>query len=228
MFVLRGAGTWEGWRALMHLVEAAGDQVYWLAAMAQYAYEYLRFVRKGNDAFRSVVRLPAWSEARIAELLQTRIEASGYAPIYDDLLVDRVEGLDRQAQLISTGRDYMRLIWDYADGSPRVALHCWTQSLIPDGEGFVRVRLFRAPNPDRLEALSETERFLHAGVVWHENIAPVEAARALRFPLIACEDGLGRLTEAGVLEGRAGRYRVTTRWQRAVIRYLRRKHLIES
>ncbi len=228
MFVLRGQGTWEGWQTLIRIIESTGDRVYWLAAISHYAYEYLAFVRRGADAFRTIIRLPGWSEASIAKLLSRRIEESGKEPIYDDLLVDKVEGLDRQAQLISTGRDYMRLIWDYADGSPRVALHCWQNSLVPDGEDHVRVRLFRAPNPDRLEALSERERFLLGGVIWHENINASEAARALRFPPLVCEDGLKKLTEIGVLFENNGRYRVTTRWQRAVIRYLRRKHLIET
>jgi hypothetical protein len=184
-------------------------------------------VHPGADVFRLIIRLPPWSEQAVAGLLRDRTEASGYAASYDDLVIDDVGVVERQAHLLSTEQNYMRLLWDYAEGCPRVAIHFWRLSLAPDGERRVRVRLFRGPEEHRLEELGEPERFVLASAVWHGSITADEAARSLRYPPLSCEDALARLDELGVLAEHDGRHRVTTRWQRAVTTYLVRKHLIQ-
>ena len=148
--------------------------------------------------------------------------------VYDDLVVDKLEGVEGEAQLVSTQQGYIRLIWDYADGCPRVALHCWKNSLVSDGDNRMRVRLFNRPNTAELESLSEAEKFLLAGVVWHATMTQQEAVRSLKYSPMACEDGLDRLLDGGMLTATNGRYRVSTRWLRPTYRFLVRQHLIEE
>lgn len=223
----RGVGMLATWKAFAELVAATGDRVFWLAAIAHHPFEYLAWARRGDDVFRDVVHLPPWTEIEIAELLGKRTQQTGWEPIYEDLVVDRLEGADA-TQLLSTGQDYMRLIWDYSEGSPRVALHCWAGSLVPDEDHHLRVRLFRRPDASLLEKLEEAPKFILAGVVWHENVALDDAVRSLRFPRRTCEDAIVRLCDRGVLREQGGHYRVSVPWWPAVIRYLRRKHLIET
>ena len=106
-------------------------------------------------------------------------------------------------------------------------IHFWRSSLVLDGDRRLKVRLFRSPRGDALEALSELERFVLASAVWHDSITPFEAARSLRFEALPCQDALAKLVELGVLAEDSGRHRVTTHWQRAVNDYLLRKHLIQ-
>ncbi|MEO5726436.1 MAG: hypothetical protein ABI134_09610, partial [Byssovorax sp.] len=223
----RGVGMLETWKAFTELVAAVGDRVFWLAAIAHHPFEYLAWARRGDDVFRDVVHLPPWTELEIAELLVARTQQTGWEPIYEDLVVDRIEGVDA-TQLLSTGQDYMRLIWDYAEGSPRVALHCWAGSLVPEEAKRLRVRLFRRPEAAFLEQLDDPQKFILACVIWHENAGVEEIVRALRFPRVRCDDTLSRLRERGVLREQGGRYRVSVSWWPTVIRYVRRKHLIET
>ncbi|MEP7119407.1 MAG: hypothetical protein ABJE95_00630 [Byssovorax sp.] len=226
-FFQRGVGTLETWKAFTELVTATGDRVFWLAAIAHHPFEYLTWARRGEDVFRDVVHLPAWTEREIAALLVSRTQQTGWEPIYEDLIVDRIEGVDA-TQLLSTSQDYMRLIWDYAEGSPRVALHCWASSLVPEEGRRLRVRLFRRPEAGFLEKLDDVQKFILAGVIWHENVTAEEMVGALRFPRARCDDTIARLRERGVVREQGERYRITVHWWPAVIRYLRRKHLIET
>ncbi len=226
--ILRGVGTLEPWLALTELMEEAGDRVLWLGSMAHYAHEYLTWARRGVDAWRTVVDIPPWSEKEIEDLLGSRMHASGWEAVYEDLVVDRMEGVDASAQLVSTAQEYTRLIWDYAEGSPRVALHCWLRSLVPDDGKRVRVRLFHRPNFGPLDELSDERRFVLAAVAWHENLSVEEATVALRYPSQVCADALAYLREQGVLVVEQGRYRLSVGWWPGVIRYLRRKHLVET
>ncbi|HVY46652.1 MAG TPA: hypothetical protein VHB21_12275, partial [Minicystis sp.] len=226
---LRDVGGLAAWDTLQRLVEAVGDRIFWVGAFSHHAHEYLRWTRGRTPAFRDVVHLPAWSEGDIGALLQARMDAAGFSVVYDDLLVGPVEGVEAEAQLVGTARDYNRLLWDYAEGSPRAALAFWLRSLVPDGERTVRVRLFKSPDPALLEGLPEAEKFVLACAVWHERLTAVDAARALHLSPAACGDALARLAEHGVLyHARDDAFAVSYGFWPTVIRYLKRKHLVES
>lgn len=223
---LRGVETYDALTQFFEIVRATGDRVFWVCTIARVPYEFLSWTGRGNLVFRDVLHLAAWSEWEIINLLEARIRASGYEVVYDDLLVERMDGVRREAVLVGTRREYMRLLWDYADGSPRVALHFWLQSLIPGGEGRVRVRLFKEPDVNVLESLDEKRRLLLAGVVWHQALTVAEASRSLRFSLNDCLDGLGHMADLGILDPRGERYRPTPEWSSAALRFLERKHLV--
>ncbi|WP_437760053.1 hypothetical protein [Sorangium sp. So ce1389] len=223
---LRGLDTWGAWEAFLEIVEHSTPRMFWLCAIAEHPYRYLLFARGGAIVFRTIVQLAPWPEPKLGELLGGRVRASGFTLSFDDLLLDE-DAADRQAYATATERDYNRLIWDYSQGSPRVALHYWLRSLRPAGDRRLRVQLFRGPSGDDLEELGELERFVLASVVWHDSLTTEEASISLGFPRLPCENALSRLVDLGVIDDLGGRHRVTTRWQSAVTTFLLRKHLIQ-
>ncbi|XYI02974.1 hypothetical protein ACMHYB_25755 [Sorangium sp. So ce1128] len=223
---LRGLDTWGAWEAFLEIVEHSTPRMFWLCAIAEHPYRYLLFARGGAIVFRTIEQLAPWPEPKLGELLGGRLRASGFTLSFDDLLVDE-DAADQQAYASATERDYNRLIWDYAQGSPRVALHYWLRSLSPAGDRRLRVQLFRGPSGDDLEALGELERFVLASVVWHDSLTTEEASISLGFPRLPCENALSKLVDLGVIDNLGGRHRVTTRWQSAVTTFLLRKHLIQ-
>lgn len=227
LLFLRGVGTLDGWRTFAKILEHTSHRVLWTVAFAHYAWEFLAWLLKGDHVFRTTVSLSPWTEAEITELLKTRTEASKLAIAYDDLLVDDPR-TDASAQILTTARDYNRLIWDYAEGSPRVALHVWGRSLVPDGKDRARVRLFANADTAALEALSESAKFVLAAIVWHERLSLDEALRVTLLPRMACEDAFERFLERGIAKATGDYLVITPRWWPVVIRYLRRKHLIET
>ncbi|HFE46765.1 MAG TPA: hypothetical protein ENJ18_14955 [Nannocystis exedens] len=225
---LRGVDTNAAWEAFDDLVAETGRKVYWLATIEREPFEYLCWAYRGHGAFRRVIALRGWPEDKIAALLHHRTSLAGYRVVYDDLVIDRVEGLEAQAQLVGTELEYARLLWDYADGSPAVALDCWRASLVSDGERCIRVRLFRRPKEALLEELGEPQRFMLAAVLWHGRLTAEEATVSLRYRADHCAEGLDLLVDWGVLSCEDGQYRTTIPWQPAIYRYLRRHHLIED
>lgn len=225
---LRGVGTSTSWDALDDLIGLSGRRVYWLVALADLPFEYIHWARRERGSFRRIAKLGPWPEEMVAKLLHQRTQAAGYRVLYHDLVVDRVAGVESEAQLVSTAGEYARLVWDYSDGCPSVALDCWRSSLVPGGERQVRVHLFRRPDESVLEDLTQVDRFILASVLWHGHLDAAEAAVSLRFPLDRCSEGLGLLADSGVLVVREGRYRPGVPWMPAILRYLRRHHLIEA
>lgn len=232
LWFLRGVGQLEAWLALTELLERTSARILWIVAVAHYPWEFLRWTTRNDGAFRSLVHLRPWSEPDISALIEHRTAASGLEVSYEDLLedeIDSIEGVDERARILSTARDYNRLIWDYAEGSPRVAMHVWSRSLVPAGPGRVRVRLFGRPAAAWLEGLGEDAKFVVAAIVWHEQLDAASASAVVRLPRLVCEDVLARLLEIGAAERWGdGRVRITALWWPPVVRYLRRKHLIET
>jgi hypothetical protein len=220
-----GYATFDGFAAL---VERTRNNVFWICGMSAFAWERLRVVRSTPLVFRHHFALGSWSEAHIRDLIRTRVEAAGIRLNYADLVVDRMEGVSAQARLIESEEGYTRLLWDYADGNPRVALHFFLRSLEQESSETFRVRLFRSPPVEEMESLDEPALFTLAATIAHENLSLEEAATVTRYPTELCQIYLDRLTEMGVLWIDNSRYRISTFWHRAVVRLLRRMNLVND
>lgn len=224
---LSKVGGYDTFEEFVSLVEATCGQVFWVCSISAFAWDHLAAVRPDLMVFRDRQALTAWSEEQIGEMLHARTTAAGIDVVYDDLLFETQQSRDL-ARRLETAQQYTRLLWDYSDGNPRVALHYWLRSLVPDSERRLRVRLFRAPASGDLAGLSERSRFLLAALVVHENLSLREAAIVTRYPDAVCRLQFERLLDDGILRRSHGRYRLTTHWHRAVVRFLKRGNLLSD
>jgi hypothetical protein len=224
---LRAVGGGRGYQTLMDIIGRTCGRHLWVGAFSRYMWDHLTSVYRGQSFFRRTLALDPWDEESIGELIYKRMTAAGFTASYQDLIVRRVDGTTFFHEVIRTSERYRRLLWDYADGNPRIALHFWLRSLVPDGPQHVRVRLFEAPSADDLEGLQEEARFILGAVVLHQSLTVPEAARVLRYTPALCESLLDFLLGQGYLVNEAGRFYISTHWYRAVIRFLKRKHLVQ-
>ena len=226
--VLRGANHRDAWEAFCGLVERTGHHVFWLCTIGHYPWAHLQWAAPRLQVFRRIVELKPWSEPEIQLLLEKRTQVSGHEVLYDDLVIAKADEENREMQLLSTAQEYARLLWDFAEGSPSVALDAWRRSLVPTAARKLRVRLFQRPNETFLEKLDDVSRFALAAIMWNENVTAAEAARCLDLPVASVESALRRFHEHGVVRCVDERYRIETAWWSLVVRFLRRKHLVAS
>ncbi len=219
-------GGYEPFVGFAELVTATAQKVFWVCSFNEFAWRHLSAVRPELSVFCGQAALAPWSEPLIRDLIRARLRASGVKVTYEDLVLDRMEGVSAKATLVETEEGYTRLLWDYADGSPRVALHFWLRSVVPESERRVRVRLFRAPDPGTLEQAGQAGLFVLAAVANHENLTLDEAAEVSGLAPALCRIHIDRFREYGVLTEAAARYRVSTHWLRTTIRLLRRQNLL--
>ena len=145
-------------------------------------------------------------------------------------MVDPTRTFDREEELMRTRERYLRLLWDHVDGSPGMALHFWVASLVHDGPGRARVRLFEHPSADDLEHLGELSRFVLYAVTLHDGLAFSEASLVLQLDDAKARTSLEHLSAVGCLarDPEADRYAVPDTWYPAVLRFLRRKHMLRT
>jgi len=225
LFLAR-VGGYDAFGSFMSLIEATCRKVFWVCALDQFAYEHLEAIRPDIAVYRAIHLLPAWNESLIHDLIRARMAASGTEPTYEDLVVDRMEGLSIDTRLLESEEGYIRLLWDYSDGNPAVALHFWLRSLVQESPERVRVRLFRSPPPEALENGRDEGRFILAAVVVHGGLTAADAAAATGYPEGLCRIYMNRLRDLGALSVHGDIHRVSTHWQRAAIRLLKRKNLL--
>lgn len=230
--MLRTVGGLAAYEALLRLAEDTAPRVWWVMAFARWPFEYLQRLHPNRDVFNRVITLRSWSEDAISELLSKRLEVAGYTANYDELLNQMssvsvgahgsVEQADRNSDR------FHRLIWDYADGNPRVALHFFRLALVADPQHPQRVdvRLFPMPEAQSLERFKLRTQFVLACLVQHENITAQEACDSLRFSLHEVTRSLALLRQEGYLVDDGGRYRLSSHWNRAALHFLQRKKLL--
>ena len=224
--VFRSVGGMVGFNAFAEVIGRTVPHLFWICSFTKYAWEYSESDPLTNNIFRIVYYLKPWDESIIEKLIDKRMELAGFQASYEDLIVDRVDGTEFESEVIRTGERYRQLLWDYSDGIPRVALHFWLRSLVASGDSRMKVRLFAAPSADALEGLNEQSRFVLGALVIHQNLTVEEASRVLNFPVHVCRLILHSLTEGGYADASDGHYHISSHWHRAVVRYLRRKHLL--
>lgn len=230
---LRAVDGLEGHRALIRIGQATADHILWVLAYAHWPFEFLKRTQPDQDVYDRVVLLEAWSETQISELIDTRMAHAGFTADYEQLFSD--PALPKQVlnsayidptELERSADRYHRLVWDYADGNPRIALHFFRLSLVFVRDKQVDVRLFPTPQTDDLEPFETHTWLTLACLVQHENLSVDEATRSLRFSLQECTRALALLHSHGFVCCHEGRYRVESHWSRAVLRFLQRKKLL--
>ena len=226
--VFRSVGGMEGFKVFGEIIGRTVPHIFWLCAFSQYAWEYADSVMLTRNIFREIYRLTPWDEPVLTAMIDRRMQAAGYTPSFEDLIIDRVEGTEFENEVIRTGERFRRLLWDYSDGIPRVAVHFWLKSLYKPSQNTVKVRLFAAPSPDVLEELNEKTRFVLSALVVHQNLSIAEAAMVLNYPEHVCELIMGFLVDREFVQQNGRRFYVRSQWHRAIVRYLKRKHLLYS
>lgn len=219
--------TMEGCAALdvlMALIEHTGQNIFWLCTFNRHAWRHILSHRPTRIRFRAEQILDDWPEDKLRELLMMRAGASGVSHEFEDLVVAGES--DRATALLEASEGYTRLIWDYSDGCPRVALRFWLHSLVPIGPDTVRVRLFKQPDEGSFSNIPEEALFVYAAVANHGALTCEQAAQIVGYPLGICESALVRGVEAGYLADTEGRYLLAVDWQRQMIRFLRARQAL--
>lgn len=172
------------------------------------------------------MRLPAWSEEEILALIKLKASAAGLTLRFDDLVVPRQGDVSRYGTgTEQTEQDYGRMLWDYSNGNPSVALHFFRESL-GVRQGGIHVRLFQPPVLTDLEDLPSSVYFvlrtivqldlaLEADVVQCTGLHPADVADSMR---------MGRSRR--YLEVVDGRVRIDLHWYRGITQVLQRQHLL--
>lgn len=202
----------------------------WVLAVGAVTWRLVERVRGARPLFDDVVEVAAWTEEQIGELLRQRCSLAGVEPCFEGLVAGPLsdDEVERAEQLAQTEIDYRRLVWDYAKGSPAVAIHFFCESLRVDAEGRAMVQLFAAPDVSDLERLPDPTVFTLRALLQLEVATEEDIVRTTGLGARQVADALRYAQLRGYLETLQGRYRIRWSWFRAVSDFLVRRHLVSE
>lgn len=218
-------GGLEDLDRLLELARACGPAVSWVLSCSISSWQLAIRARATGVAFDRVEQLQPWTQAQISHLIQNRCAQDGIDPDFEDLVVPRAfdSGPDEEDR-VEAG--YYRILWDYSDGNPSVALYFWKRSLFRDDDGKVVVRLFDGPTITDLDKLPTQLPFILRAVVQLDAADARTVAACTNLPLADVQDGIQLAARRGYLEPFGDHMRVTQEWFRAITRLLKRQHLL--
>ena len=179
-------------------------------------------MRRRAHYFGKILELEPWSEDELEELIGNRNLVTGTTINFTDLVVTRDEGEDFSYEVVKSARGYFRLLHEFSQGNPRVALTYWLRSLRPGAEeGTLQVGLFRAP-PARVTAeFADNYWFALTAIAQHGGLAPAEIAEVINAELGFCEMAINYFEEMDMVRVDArGRAHLTALYFRQVMRKL--------
>lgn len=211
---------------LARLAREVGGTTSWLLGISSPAWNYLSRARGDRAIVDTVVRLPRWTEAQIAELTSSCAQVAELDLCYDDLVVPRQmtgDGYDTGED--HTEKDYGRLLWDFSDGNPLVALYFFSQS-VRLRAGLPHIRLFTPPSASQLEELPPSVHFVLRAVLQLGLASESDIIKCTGLPGPEVADALRLCRGRKYLEVKQGRFSVSIHWFRMITQVLRRQHLL--
>lgn len=221
-------GGMRGLDRLGELARQTEGEIAWIVTIGAAAWQYMSRARGEALFFDQTLRLAPWTEDQIGRLIQSRTAAAGIEPSFEGLVVPRQydDAGDDAGNRSEIG--FYRILWDYADGNPRVATLFWSRSLFIHSDQGVVVRLFKEPPSAPLDALALPIKFVLRTLVQLERATATEIAHATRMPLAEVEDALRFARARNYLEREDEVYTVSWPWFRAITNMLHRQHLLAT
>lgn len=223
---LRQVGGLAGWEALLGLVNARVDNLFWLVLTSSHSWAYLANVYGRDYQFRSIKVARRWSQSDVRSLVLSRNHLSGCRIRYDNILLATrgpEAGSIRNAEQL-----YFSLLWDACQGNPRLALQLWLKSIRMDGDTVV-VGLPEEVVSAGLESLHSDLHFVYAAILIHDNMSSDELVAATALPERVVRRALKTGQDMGFIE-RANdrRYRIVALWYPLITKLLARKNMLHE
>jgi hypothetical protein len=199
-----------------------------LLSIEKSSWRFVDRARGERLLFDLVEFLPRWNESEIKTLLASRITDKGLCAIsFDGLVLPRQWGKDELSEDQRARNGFYRILWDYSDGNPSVALRFFRRSLFKNNEtDTVEVRLFKIPSSEGLENMPKPMLAVLRSIVQLEIASPEELTDCTRLSINEVISTLRYFQSRGYIEWSGDKSRISDLCFRNITNILHRQHLL--
>ncbi|MGR6861280.1 ATP-binding protein [Aliivibrio salmonicida] len=204
-------------------------------AIEKSSWRFIDRARGERLLFDLVTFMPKWNEKQIGNLLESRItttpktETEDECPSisFDGLVLPRQWDEENLTEEERAKNGFYRILWDYSDGNPTVALRFFRLSLHRDKDtDAVLVRLFKAPHSDDLETMPKPMLAVLRSIVQLEIASPADVSECSRLSMAEVISTLRYFQSRGYIEWNDNKARISDHWFRHITNVLHRQHLL--
>jgi hypothetical protein len=199
-----------------------------LLGVEQSAWRFVDRARGERLLFDKVVAMPRWSETQIAALLSSRIDMDGeHALSFAGLKLPKQWDEHELTEKQRAEQGFYRILWDYSDGNPSVALRFFRQSLHQDKiSGEVFVRIFKAPDAKELENMPKPMLAVLRAIVQLEVASAEELSACTQLGFAEVLNTLRYFQNRGFIELIDDKAKISSHWFRYITNTLHNQHLL--
>jgi hypothetical protein len=204
------------------------SDLFHIALVDKFAWQYLSRVRAKRLILEQVVKLPPWTVEQLADLIQLRIQAAGIEPDYSRF---NLPPLFDEAELTTMEErrryGFSRILWSASDGNPEISLRLYVKSLAVHDDGGVFIRMPIPPNIEQLDVVGSEQLLVLRVIAQCGYATPEEVQECLALPLDSVQEIFRVMQWRGWIEAVNGYFRIKWTWYRAITRKLIRQNLLE-
>ncbi|MCL1138485.1 AAA family ATPase [Shewanella pneumatophori] len=196
--------------------------------MEQSAWRFIDRARGERLLFDKVIAMPRWNEKQVAVLLNSRIDSKGeHALSFAGLKLPRQWDEQDLSEQQRAEQGFYRILWDYSDGNPTVALRFFRMSLHQDRtNGKVFVRIFSAPDAKELETMPKPMLAVLRAIVQLEVASAEELSACTQLGFSEVINTLRYFQNRGFVEMLDDKARISDHWFRYITNTLHNQHLL--
>ncbi|WP_299803557.1 AAA family ATPase [uncultured Shewanella sp.] len=196
--------------------------------MEQSAWRFIDRARGERLLFDKVIAMPRWNEKQIATLLSSRITIEGeYGLSFEGLKLPKQWDEQDLSEQQRAEQGFYRILWDYSDGNPTVALRFFRMSLNKDKtSGKVFVRIFTAPDAKELENMPKPMLAVLRAIVQLEVASAEELSDCTQLGFSEVLNTLRYFQNRGFVELVDDKARISAHWFRYITNTLHNQHLL--
>ncbi len=213
---------------LSKLLRRGRNQHGMLLGIEQSAWRFVDRARGERLLFDKVIAMPRWNETQIAALLSSRMTNDGDNVLsFAGLKLPKQWDEQELSEIERAEQGFYRILWDYSDGNPSVALRFFRQSLHQDKTtGEVFVRIFKAPDAKELESMPKPMLAVLRAIVQLEVASAEELAACTQLGFAEVLNTLRYFQNRGFIELIDDKAKISSHWFRYITNTLHNQHLL--
>ncbi|GAA5036828.1 hypothetical protein GCM10011506_32430 [Marivirga lumbricoides] len=222
-----------GQRALSVLVEiitATQKNIFWIASMSVYTFNYLERSLKMSAFFSYHIPLSPISSESISQLIIKRNRISGFKIEFEasekDLNDKKFNRLDEKEKQLYLKERFFKELNAFAKSNISMALMYWLLSTKEVSGQSIVIKNFKKPDLSFLSSLQSDRIFVLLALIMHDGLTERQIASVLSIDLQKIKFLVLEMTEDGILTYQNNIYMVNTLVYRNAVQLLKARNMI--
>lgn len=223
-FFLAQIGGFEAYRIFQEVINLRTSHVFWCLTVNSRSWDYLKGVFGEEHFYGKTMKLAAWKDFEIQDLISVRHNASGFKRRFDDSIKAYGAG-DAVGQQAET--QFFRLLWGQSRGNPRSALMYWMSAISYEGGDLINVGVPSFINSSLVATLSDESLFIMAAISRHDSLTDSELKQVTGIESAVIRKCLKEAQDKKLIwVDQDGRMRISSKAQYVVDYYLIGKNFL--
>jgi hypothetical protein len=221
--MLRDVGGYDAIQFLLSIMQGTAHQHFWVTTFHLHSWTFLHSASTpvNLSVFRQTIRIKPLHFMQVKNWIIERCKIANIQLDFSEISPIANDDSLRRAKL-----SFWRLLTEFSKGNPSVIEQFWLSAMRKgDDERTVKIVLFAIPDEFILDKLTDTEAFILANLLIHNDISLSLLQRSLNIPLSRLQSACRNLQGLGLIK-KQETFEVHDWWWPIVERYLVKKRMI--